>query len=93
MSKKLTFKSIERQINGEYHDLDARILFSKEKVILELLDSMNAQQYNIFKKYLSYEKKIQAAICKDLMHKCIKAIIDNPEKYDFSDIKNDSTTL
>lgn len=93
MPQKLSFKDIEREINAEFYCLDEKILFGKQKTITNLIDSMDAKQYNLFKKYLDYEKKIQTSICKELMHKCIKAIIDNPEKYDFSDMKKDSTIM
>jgi len=90
MSRKYTLKEIDREITGAFYDFDTRIMFGKQKTITELIDSMNAKQYNLFKKYLSYEKRLKTNICKELIRTIITSIIENPERYDFSKLKKDS---
>ena len=90
MTNKLTFKHIEKLINAELYSLDEKIIFGKQKTITNLMASMNARQFNLFKKYLGYEKRVKAAMCTDVMRKCIKSIIENPHLYDFSDLEKDT---
>ena len=57
MSYKPSFKTIEREITAEFYCLEEEVLFGKQKVITNLIETMNAKQFNLFKKYLTYEKK------------------------------------
>lgn len=91
MPQKLTFKDIEREIKSEFYCFDEKILFGKQKTITNLIDSMDAKQYNLFKKYLAYEKKIKTEMCIDVMRRCLISATQNPQFYDFSSIKKDST--
>ena len=91
MSTKLTFKSIERQIKAEFYCFDEKILFGKQKTITNLIDSMDSKQYNLFKKYLAYEKRLKTNMCTNIIRNCLTSVIENPQHYNLSSIKKDST--
>ena len=90
MTNKLTFKHIEREIKAQFYSLDEKILFGKQKTITNLINSMNAKQYNLFKKYLSYEKRLKTILCKEIICRCIKSIKDHPDLYNLSDLTKDT---